>query len=45
MNTLSHSTPRTQRMEHECMAAAGQARLLGIALAVLAAALVLVSVL
>ena len=39
MDTLAHTTPRRQRMERECAASAGQARLLGVALAILVAAL------
>jgi hypothetical protein len=39
MSTLAYTTQRRQRMESECAAAAGQARLLGVALAILVAAL------
>ena len=44
MDTLTHTTPRRQRMERECAAAAGQARLLGVALVILVVALGLVGV-
>ncbi len=39
MDTLAHTARRLHRMERECEASAGQARLLGAALAILVAVL------
>jgi hypothetical protein len=45
MQPLVDTTPRVQRMERECAASAGQARLLGLALAVLVVAVGLATLL